>query len=242
MIILAITGHRPQKLGGFDPDNAQRQGVRKAIRRALRTIQPDKVITGMALGVDQDVAEICIELGIPFIAAVPFLGQEKKWNERSQEHYRELLSQAEKVEVVHDGDYAAWKLLKRNEWMIDRANVLLAVWDGKPDGGTAHAVKYAATKKIKQVRINPEEVLPVSIQKEVAKILYAMMDDAAPDDMEDIEKAFAGLDSDLRAEWLERSSSLIQQLNISGVYLLDREDVDELAGLAQRLQSQKEST
>lgn len=238
MIALAIIGHKPQKLGGFDPDNAQRQGVRKAIRRALRAIQPDKVITGMALGVDQDVAEICIELDIPFVAAIPFLGQEKRWNERSQEHYRELLSQAEKVEVIHDGDYAVWKLLKRNEWMIDQANALLVVWDSKPDAGIEHAIKYAAIKKIKQVRINPEEVLPVSIQKEVAKILYAMMDDAAPDDMEDIEKAFAGLDPDLRAEWLERSNSLIQQLNISGVYLLDREDVDELAGLAQRLQSQ----
>jgi uncharacterized phage-like protein YoqJ len=70
----------------------------------------------MALGVDQDFAEICIQLGIPFTAAVPHLGQEVLWPEESQNKYRGLLGQAAQIVIVSPGGYAAWKLQKRNEY------------------------------------------------------------------------------------------------------------------------------
>jgi uncharacterized phage-like protein YoqJ len=59
------------------------------------------------------------------------------------------------VDVDPSEDYpGVWVYNKRNEWMIDHANVVVAVWDGT-SGGTANAVKYA--KKIKRPvwRIDP---------------------------------------------------------------------------------------
>lgn len=140
-MIVAFTGHRPDKLGSYEPNEISNK-VKGDITKALSELKPEKVISGMALGVDQIAAEVCIDLGIPFIAAVPFLGQESMWPLKSKEHYRYLLSKASDIEVVCDGGYAAWKLQKRNEWMVDNCNLLIAVWNGS-DGGTKNCFDYA---------------------------------------------------------------------------------------------------
>lgn len=140
MNILAATGHRPQKLGGYGAH------VDAALRRLaiwfLTTNRPDKVISGMALGWDMAWSEAAIEMGIPVIAAVPFGGQESAWPSASQDRYWQTLTQCERVEIVCDGTYAAWKMQKRNQWMVDNATHLIALWDGT-SGGTANCVNYA---------------------------------------------------------------------------------------------------
>lgn len=140
-MILAVTGHRPDKLGGYGPSETQTD-VRNAIRNALHIYKPSLVITGMALGVDQWMAETCIEVGIPFLAAVPFPGQEFRWPTESQDRYWELLKKAARVHICSPGPYSAKRLQDRNEWMVDHSQMLLAVWDGSP-GGTANCISYA---------------------------------------------------------------------------------------------------
>ena len=56
--------------------------------------------------------------------------------------YNYLLSRAKKVELVCEGEYAAWKLHKRDEWMVDNGDLLVACWDGS-SGGTGNTVNYA---------------------------------------------------------------------------------------------------
>jgi len=80
-MILSGTGHRPDKLGGYS-DSAFDNLV-KIAEDYLKESKPDKVISGMALGWDQALAEACVNLNIPFIAAVPFKGQESKWYQSS---------------------------------------------------------------------------------------------------------------------------------------------------------------
>ena len=91
-------------------------------------------------------------MGIPFIAAVPFEGQESRWPRQHQDEFRALLDKAERVEVVCPGPYANWKFLKRDEWMVDECTKLLALWDGVKDGGTWHTVQYA--RAIGRPRLN----------------------------------------------------------------------------------------
>jgi len=163
-MIVAITGHRPEKLGtaqfsGYAPENPLRAWVKARLREQLRLRKPFKpfyAISGMALGVDQDFCEICIELGVPFIAAVPFIGQERQWPLQSRERYRELLAQAYDIEIVCPGGYERWKMLARNEWLCEHSNVLLAVFDGSP-GGTASTVLCAHRLGREVIRINPNE-------------------------------------------------------------------------------------
>lgn len=155
--ILAFTGHRPNKLGGYSLENPLKLKIEYKISEILLSVQPKCCISGMALGVDQWAAGICIELCIPFIAAVPFEGQERMWPERSQRIYRYLLSKAAKTIIVSKGGYAAYKMQVRNKWMVDRSDKILAVWDGS-SGGTWNCVQYAKSLNKEIIRINPQEL------------------------------------------------------------------------------------
>lgn len=100
------------------------------------------LLTGMALGVDQWAAEACIDLCIPYTAVIPFEGQELAWPLASQGHYRTLVAKAAERIVVCEGEFKPWKMQRRNEWVVDRCALLLAVWDGS-QGGTGNCVAYA---------------------------------------------------------------------------------------------------
>lgn len=102
-MIVAFSGHRPQRLGGFSLPNPTYIKVCKAIDAKLRELKPTKVICGMALGVDSWAANIAIKLDIPFIAAVPFEGHERKWPESSQKTFHKLLSKACEKVIVSEG-------------------------------------------------------------------------------------------------------------------------------------------
>lgn len=139
--VIAVTGHRPQRLCGY---GAPAQRVLENIAYAhLKAIAPDRVITGMALGWDRAVAEMCMVLDIPFVAAIPFHGQESRWSERDQQVYNLHLSYADEIVYVNDGGFSPQKMLQRNIWMVDNSAALLAMFDGQPGSGTAHCVDYA---------------------------------------------------------------------------------------------------
>lgn len=154
---IAFTGHRPDKLGGYKDDNPIKKLVVDKIVELLKKYQPEEVIVGMAVGVDQWAAEACLKLGIPFVAAIPFAGQESRWPKASQDRYRFLLSKAKETVTVCSGGYAAWKMQTRNEWMVDDADLVIAVWDGS-SGGTANCVSYANKTETPIDRINPKEL------------------------------------------------------------------------------------
>lgn len=139
-MILSATGHRPNKLGGYSGEARGR-----LVRLAMKSIcehRPTEIITGMALGWDTAVAVAACTLNIPYIAAVPFKGQENKWPEESVDLYRFLLSKAKNIVYVCEDGYAPWKMQKRNEWMVDNSETVLALWDGS-NGGTANCIAYA---------------------------------------------------------------------------------------------------
>jgi uncharacterized phage-like protein YoqJ len=149
-LILAGTGHRPDKLGGYGAAVSAR--LVDLARAALLKYRPDEVVSGMALGWDTALALAALELGIPLTAAVPFEGQETKWRPEQQELFRAILARATSVVVVSPGGYAVWKMQVRNEWMVDRATGVLALWNGT-SGGTANCVEYARTRKVKIVNL-----------------------------------------------------------------------------------------
>src|ERR1700685_2111371 len=102
-ITWGATGHRPDKLGGYGEEQHKKLVFLAQI--AIRNIKPDEIITGMALGWDQAVAEACILERIPFIAAIPCRGQENLWPDSAVKYYRELLLKAAACVVVTDGPF-----------------------------------------------------------------------------------------------------------------------------------------
>lgn len=118
-------------------------------------------ISGMALGADTLFAEAVLEckragLPINLVCAVPFTGQEGNWPAKSQERFRGILSRADQVEIVSPGKYSPAKMQVRNEWMVEHAMVVMAVWDGKQSGGTWNCIQYARQRNRWMVQLHPQ--------------------------------------------------------------------------------------
>lgn len=148
--IIAGTGHRPNKIkvGSFDGYSPMIYDLLvefAEIKLNQFRWPPGEIISGMALGWDQALAEAALRLDIPLIAAVPFEGQESKWPRESQKRYNWILSKAHDVVIVSPGPYSPNKLHDRNEWMVDNCNLLLTLWDGS-EGGTKACINYAEWK------------------------------------------------------------------------------------------------
>ena len=157
-MIIAVTGHRPDKLGNeYDMRGPISKKIYEALTEKVVHYKPSLLLTGMALGVDMLFANVAINQKIPFIACIPFKGQESKWPEHSQRLYRKILSYACEEFTVCKGGYASYKMQKRNEEMVDRCDLLIGVWDGSK-GGTYNCINYAIDHGREIVRINPTEL------------------------------------------------------------------------------------
>ncbi len=138
-MIVSGTGHRPNKLGGYSRQAHEK--LAKVAHEALCELKPETVISGGALGWDQALADAAIHMGLQVTMALPFEGFETKWPKESQEFLHSLMNSAT-VMYVCDPGYAPWKMQKRNEWMVDNCDTVLALWNGS-NGGTGNCVRYA---------------------------------------------------------------------------------------------------
>lgn len=140
-MIICGTGHRPNKLGGYSEEVFEKL---KGLAHMYLCVATDlkEVISGGALGWDQALASAAIDLRIPTVLALPFPGFEDRWPHESKVRLYALMQQAKEVVYVCEPGYAGWKMQKRNEWMVDRADKVLALWDGST-GGTGNCIRYA---------------------------------------------------------------------------------------------------
>lgn len=150
MHIVSISGHRPEKID--DPT-----WVKKEIKDVLPTfLLADHLIQGMAAGVDLWSAVIARQLGIMYTCAKPWAGHKPRKDD--EQMYREVEKFADRIEIINPSEEfpGNWCYQRRNEWMVDNSDQLLAVWDGSK-GGTANCVNYALKKGIPIFRIDPKE-------------------------------------------------------------------------------------
>ena len=82
-------------------------------------------------------AEVCLE------AAIPYRGRLNRL--QKQEETRRLLQSCGKITVVSE-DYAPNVYHKRNWYMVERSERVLAVYDGRQTGGTAATIRMAEKK------------------------------------------------------------------------------------------------
>jgi uncharacterized phage-like protein YoqJ len=170
---VCFTGHRPNKIGGYDENNPVAQFVKKRlneeINEAIR-IGYRRFIFGGALGVDtwagENVADLAewygIHCGIPIQLELysPFEGQEGKWFDESKVRYYMLMSRCDKIVQVCDPGYAAWKMIVRDKAMVDQADLVIACWNGDlGKSGTGHTVSYAKEKGKPLIIIDPREAV-----------------------------------------------------------------------------------
>lgn len=139
-MILAGTGHRPDKLGGYDTASSMK--VADLATRILDHYQPTVVISGMAQGWDMALAQAAYGRKIPFRAYIPFEGQHLVWPSATRLYYQALLEKAVVVKVCSPGGYSPKAMQVRNECMVNDCDLLIALWNGSA-GGTANCLQYA---------------------------------------------------------------------------------------------------
>jgi len=169
LIKIAFTGHRPDKLScGYSYDNEEALKLinflsEEMLLKCYELNNPVTIISGGALGIDQLVILATSSLLnkncdkrfklLPLIIAEPFDGFWIKWPEALQNFYLNTLKNcATKIEIISEPPYNAFKMQKRNKWMVDNADEVWAFWDGS-SGGTANCVKYAQSKNKKIINL-----------------------------------------------------------------------------------------
>ena len=135
----------------------------------LTEIKPSQIISGMATGWDTALAKTSLNLNIPLVAAIPFKDHIKYWNI--------LNNPLTLSHIVCEGSYEVWKLHRRNEWMADRVNLMLAFWDGNEKGGTANCISYCKRKNIPWINLFPTKKL---IKEEEEKIIIGNLKNLSP--------------------------------------------------------------
>lgn len=128
-MILAVTGHRPQRLKG------QEKLIKEWAVEQLTRLQPSMIYDGMAQGADQIVATAAKELGIPVVCCYPF----------PKNYYHpveEWIMENNQVIYVSPA-YSKESYTIRDKFMVDHADAVLCVWDGGAGGGTFITRTYA---------------------------------------------------------------------------------------------------
>lgn len=141
---IAVTGHRPDKLNNdYGLDGPVSILIKNHLQRCITQLEPTQMISGMALGVDTIWALLAIENNIPLLAALPCLNQESRWTKTSIELYQSIINNPLTTSVyVTEEPYNTACMQRRNIYMVDNCDVLLAVWD-RSSGGTSNCIKYA---------------------------------------------------------------------------------------------------
>lgn len=171
MMRIAITGHRPSKLGNdYDLTSPLVLTIKHTLQniinyystRFARDMRMTEGISGVALGIDTVWAELVLENNLPLIAAIPCMNHSSKWNQDSVERYLAILTNPLTTGIIVNKEPYKPRLMQlRNQWMVDQLGddgLLIAVWDGSK-GGTANCVAYAHYRGLieqgRVIRIDP---------------------------------------------------------------------------------------
>ena len=141
-----VTGHR-------DIPAEQMDRIQKLLRQEILAAIEDgytHFISGFAAGADLLFADIVAELKeiylITLEAAIPYPGRMKT----PDETFQRLIRCCDTVKI-HSDSYFKGCYMRRNRYMVDQSQRVVAVYNGRPTGGTAATVRYAKGKDVRVV-------------------------------------------------------------------------------------------
>lgn len=166
----AFTGHRPQKfLWRYDETDERCVKLKEALAKEIEKLLAEgytDFLSGMAEGVDTWAAEIVLALreknpALKLHCILPCREQADKWSNSARERYRDILDQADSIVYVNRV-YKKNCMLERNRFLVDHADLLLAVYNGEQRGGTAATVRYAEKMKVPVLKADSYSTIPMS--------------------------------------------------------------------------------
>jgi hypothetical protein len=140
---IGVTGHRD--LPGSVLEHVSKKILDEFTSRAADG--PVEAFSALAAGADQLFADLALRSGVPVTAVIPGMDYERHLGGReSRAAFRRLVRACSArvdlpLERTPEDAYAA-----AGRWIVDQADLLIAVWDGEPargPGGTGEVVAYA---------------------------------------------------------------------------------------------------
>lgn len=167
--ICAITGHRPVRFKWkYNENNNGCKRLKRRLKEQFTLLYGQGVrrfYIGGAHGVDLWSGELLLEMkeqpeysDIELVLALPFAKQDADWDKRSRHRLSVLRQHSTEVVVVgttENPPAVNYKL--RNQYMVDHANCLLAVYDNERElrSGTMQTVNYARRKGLPITLLHP---------------------------------------------------------------------------------------
>lgn len=155
-----FTGHRAEKLPwGYNESDPRCRRLKRTLYDTLEAVYESgfrRFICGMAEGCDLYFCEAVLALreghsDITLEAAVPFTGQAEHWGASQRQRYDSLIARCDTVTVLQE-HYSPGCMMKRNRYMVDHADLIIACYDGK-SGGTLNTLRYAIGRDIQIVHL-----------------------------------------------------------------------------------------
>jgi hypothetical protein len=158
-LVIAVTGHRDLVAGEVP-------GLRDRVRQLFRVLRDDypdgcvQVVSGLAAGADQLVAEVALEEDLPLVAVLPMpkiLYESDFETKEARAQLNELYERAtERIElppaagstldgIAEPSEQRARQYAQLGVFLSAHCHVLLAIWDGKASdelGGTSQVVRF----------------------------------------------------------------------------------------------------
>lgn len=141
MTVVGCTGHQALS------DETQRS-VAGALFERLASLSPSHLegVCSLAVGADQIFAAVLLETGGQLHVVIPCANYESTFDTEGRVRYADLLSRSTSSETLAFPSPTEEAFMAAGRAVADRADLLLAVWDGAPaagQGGTADVVGYA---------------------------------------------------------------------------------------------------
>lgn len=149
-VVVCFTGHRNLHATAVTPSRLKQAFYDESEKLILAGAR--HFISGMALGADICAALAVLELRVKYPeitleCALPCETQAEKWSERTRDLYYSIIEYCDKETLVSKR-YSSDCMKKRNRYMVDRSDCVLAFWNGSRSG-TGSTVAYAlATGRI----------------------------------------------------------------------------------------------
>ena len=161
--IVCGTGHRELRDGDHTWLTEQLTAVCAWLRDEAGTRW---CVSGLALGFDSDWAEAVLDAGLRLCVAIPFEGQDARWNRKQKARYAQLRAAATREHVVGRvpadltgkqlGAVVNQRLAQRNLFMLDHSTAVVTDWEpGRLDGGTVQTLREAAQRGMPGLHLNP---------------------------------------------------------------------------------------
>ena len=162
--VCSFTGHRPDKFNfKYNENDVECIMLKSKLIQEIERLyfQGFKLfLTGCAMGVDIWCAEIVLDLkrkfnDIELYCIIPFEKQSEKWKQEYKLRYNYILENCTR-QILLQKEYTKDCYLKRNKFLIDKANVIIGVYDENHlSSGTKNTLNYALNMNKKIILVDP---------------------------------------------------------------------------------------